>query len=195
MILTQSYLRTISASKNLRFSSDSQQQVLNENTQIFKTKNKFDLFLSHSSLDKELIYTLVNLFNISGYSVYVDWIFDTQLDRSQVTKKTAEVLKTRINSSSGLAYIATNNSSQSNWCRWELGYGDGKINGRCAILPVLETSSSVFRGQEYLGLYPYLQYTQISGSLKYDFWVYDNENPEYYVILSQWLKGANPTKH
>lgn len=195
MILTKSYLSGISERRNLSFSSNSQQQVLNENNQIFKSKNKYDLFLSHSYLDKALVYTLVDLFNKSGYSVYVDWMVDTQLDRSQVNKKTSEVLRMRLNLSRGLAYIATGNSSQSKWCPWELGYEDGKTNGRCTILPVLETSSAAFRGQEYLGLYPYLEYDQVAGSSEYNFWVYDSGNNGNYVVLSSWLAGTNPFRH
>lgn len=195
MILTKRYLRDISESRSFSFSHNSQQQVLNENGQIYKFKNKYDLFISHSYLDKDLVYSLVELFNKSGYSVYVDWMVDNQLDRSQVNKKTSELLRVRMSSSRGLAYVVTSNSSQSKWCPWELGYEDGKTNGRCAILPVLEYSESFFRGQEYLGLYPYLEYAQITGSTKYDFWVNDSDNSENYVILSKWLNGYDPSRH
>jgi hypothetical protein len=172
MILTKSYLGGISEHRNFSFSTYSQQEVLNENRQIFKSKSTYDLFLSHSYLDKTLVYTLVNLLNKSGYSAYVDWMVDTQLDRSQVNKSTSETLRMRMKTSRGLAYIATSNTSQSKWCPWELGYEDGRTNGRCAILPILDTPSSIFRGQEYLGLYPYLEYDQVKDSSNYDFWVY-----------------------
>ncbi len=92
MILTKSYLGGISEHRNFSFSTYSQQEVLNENRQIFKSKSTYDLFLSHSYLDKTLVYTLVNLLNKSGYSAYVDWMVDTQLDRSQVNKSTSETL-------------------------------------------------------------------------------------------------------
>ena len=46
-------------------------------------------FFSHSYLDKTLVYAVVDLFNQAGYSVYVDWIEDQQLDRSKVTAATA----------------------------------------------------------------------------------------------------------
>lgn len=195
MILTKTYLSGISEQKNLSFSTYSQQQILNENTRILKSKNTYDLFLSHSYLDRALVYALVDLFNKSGYSVYVDWMVDAQFDRSQVNKKTSEILRKRMNSSRGLAYIATSNTAQSKWCPWELGYQDGKTNGRCAILPVLYDSAYSFRGQEYLGMYPYLEYAKVANSSEYDFWVYDSEKTEDYVILSSWLKGYNPTKH
>ncbi len=42
---------------------------------------------------------------------------------------------------------------------WELGFKDGDPNrfkhaGRCAVLPIVDQSTSGFQGQEYLGLYP-----------------------------------------
>lgn len=195
MIITKSYLSDIAQRKNYDFSAYSKHQALNENRRLYEQENIYDLFLSHSYLDRSLVYSLVELFNKSGYSVYVDWMQDFQLDRNQVTMKTSEILKKRMNMSRGLAYIATNNSSHSKWCPWELGYEDGKTNGRCAILPILEDSKQSFKGQEYLGLYPYLQYALKAGSSEYDFWVYNNENADEYVILSQWLNGHNPSKH
>lgn len=97
-----------------------------------------------------------------------------------------------MNGSKGLSYVATSNSTNSKWCPWELGYFDGKKNGRCCILPIME--SQTFQGQEYLGLYPYMQYAQVSGKEKYEFWVY-NQGTNEYVILRKWLDGSNPYKH
>lgn len=195
MILNKHYLSDISRRNSLDYSADSQRRVFFENRQIYSSKTKYDIFLSHSYLDKNLVYTLVYLFNKSNYSVYVDWMVDTQLDRSQVNKETSEILRMRMDSSKGLAYIATSNTSHSKWCPWELGYEDAKTGSRCAILPVLETTSSIFKGQEYLSLYPYLEYEKIKDSSEYDFWVIDNEHVDYYVKLSNWLNGQNPSSH
>ena len=194
MLLNKQYLSILAKNEQLNFSTK-QDNVLNENRQIFTSKNRYDVFLSHSSLDKELVYVLVNLFNKAQYSVYVDWMVDTQLDRTSVSKRTSEVLRTRMDSSRSLAYVATGNAAQSKWCPWELGYEDGKTRGRCAILPVLDNSSALFKGQEYLSLYPYMEYVQTPNSSRYDFGVYDNENPKMYVVLSSWLDGKDPTTH
>ena len=66
-------------------------------------------------LDKKDILSLVDLFVNAGYAVYVDWIEDEELDRSEVTPKTAQLLKKRMNSSQGLAYVASSNTAQSKW--------------------------------------------------------------------------------
>lgn len=38
---------------------------------------------------------------------------------------------------------------------WELGYFDG-FRSAVAILPIAQTTQETFNGQEYLGLYPYI---------------------------------------
>lgn len=201
MILSQRYLKEQAEIRNIsEYQSYRKQQIINENYELAekydtttgKKVKKFDIFLSHSSLDKRLVLTLVELFNKAGYSAYVDWIEDAELDRNNVTKNTAAILKNRMNDSIGLTYIATSNATNSKWCPWELGYFDGKKNSRCSILPVVE--SNTFVGQEYLGLYPYIEYEKTSGTGKYDFWVYDQGTSKY-VILRAWLEGHNPYQH
>lgn len=198
MILSQSYLVQQAEKRNIHDYGTIKTQIINENSnmamhydfvQEIKIK-EYDVFLSHSSLDKRLVLTLVRLFNEAGYSVYVDWIADTQLDRNNVNKYTAQVLRNRMKSSKGLSYVATNNATNSKWCPWELGYFDGKKNSRCCILPIME--SQMFNGQEYLGLYPYIEYKKVSD--KHEFFVY-NQGTDEYVILRDWLKGENPFKH
>jgi len=195
MILTKKYLKRISLRNNFREDS-ADRRILNENHKKYIAKSRYDIFLSHSHLDKKQIYALVNLFNKSGYSVYVDWMIDEQLDRSMVNRKTSETLRKRMDSSRCLAYVATNNSTRSKWCPWELGYMDGRTKGRCAILPILEDDEDVFRGVEYLGIYPYIDYARSNqeGS-KYEFWVTDSVNENRYITLSEWLDGAKLRLH
>lgn len=198
MILNKRYLSQQAEENNIFEYGNREQQIITENTHLSthdfiqgRKVKVFDIFLSHSSLDKKLVLTLVHLFNKAGYSVYVDWIEDTQLDRKNVNKNTAQVLRNRMNGSRGLSYVATSNSTNSKWCPWELGYFDGKKRGRCCILPIMD--SSTFHGQEYLGLYPYIEYVRINGE-KYDFWVRDQETGKY-VILKYWLDGTDPYEH
>lgn len=199
MILSRSFLTRESERRAISEYGYSRTRIINENAQqairfdSMGTKVKgYDVFLSHSSLDKKLVLTIVNLFNEAGYSVYVDWIEDQELDRNNVTSNTANILRTRMNSSRGLSYVATSNISNSKWCPWELGYFDGKKNSRCCILPIVESGS--FSGQEYLGLYPYLQYSTNMSTNKYDFWVYEQGSNKY-IVLNEWLRGTNPMYH
>lgn len=195
MILTRDFLQR-SKTRSLYESVDYyQQRVLDKNRRIYALNNKYDIFLSHSYLDREEVLSLVQLFNGCNYSVYVDWIEDYQLDRNNVSADTAELLRQRMNESRGLAYLATGNSTNSKWCPWELGYFDGKSgNARCCILPILNYTSYTYQGQEYLGLYPYLQYDKYADNDYYDFWVHE-QNSSKYVPLRLWLNGTDPVSH
>lgn len=190
MFLNRDYLNQITRSSNMG-SQYRQNQVLTENRAIFYSKYTYDIFLSHSYLDRNYVYTIVDLFNKCGYSVYVDWMVDSQLDRSQVNRTTAETLRRRMGYCKGLAYVSSTNSTNSKWCPWELGYVDGRKNGRCAILPVLDTDSSIFIGQEYLGLYPYIDCVKSQSGGIIGFWVNDPQDHSKYVSLRDWLNGKD----
>lgn len=191
-VLSKKYLLENAKKKNITIENDAKEKILRKNKTIAlnkdenKQEEKYDVFLSHSSFDKTLILSLVDLFVSAGYAVYVDWIEDEELDRSNITVKTAQVLKKRMNNSRGLAYIATTNTINSKWCPWELGYFDGKKNKRCCILPIMEQGE--YDGQEYLGLYPYLRHDRLEGASDYDFWVYDQEANRH-ITLRSWLDG------
>ena len=194
MILNEEFLRQHNILAHSRFDNQ-ETRILNENQQIFEDAKKYDLFISHSYLDKSLILSLVELFNKAGHSVYVDWINDPYLDRKAVNRQTAELLRLRMNECKGLAYIATSNIVYSKWCPWELGYADGKKNGRCVILPILRTDSSTYKGQEYLGLYPYIDCTKSSDHNYYNFWVNDPMVKNKYTSLKKWLAGGELKEH
>lgn len=191
MLLNQEYLRQEARMAHM-YSTNRQEYILNENNTLYFAQKTYDIFLSHSYLDHELVYTIVDLFNNAGYSVYVDWMVDEQLDRSKVNRQTSEILRKRMDLSKGLAYVSTTNIATSKWCPWELGYIDGKKCGRCAILPVMNTGQDKFKGQEYLSLYPYIDYAKNSNSNKNEFWVNDPQDSEKYVTLRNWLNGMNP---
>jgi hypothetical protein len=123
---------------------------------------RFDVFLSHSFSDAELIAGVKLALEAEGLRVYVDWIDDRQLDRSHVTVRTADVLRTRMRHSRSLIFATSNTSSASKWMPWELGYFDGFQPGHVGILPLVKTPGSDFEGQEYLGLYPYIEHIRFT---------------------------------
>jgi hypothetical protein len=130
--------------------------LLRKSTASPSTTN-FDVFLSHSRLDADIIAGVKSLLEARGLSVYVDWIEDPQLDRSRVTPGTAKVLRVRMQHSKSLIFATSESSSSSKWMPWELGYFDGSKPGHIAILPLVKTEGSGFVGQEYLGLYPLIE--------------------------------------
>jgi TIR domain len=117
----------------------------------------FDVFLSHSYEDAALIAGIKALLESESISVYVDWLEDPQLDRSRVTRDTADLLRERMRHCGFLLYASSQASVDSKWMPWELGYFDGYRPGRVGILPIVSTPGASFVGQEYLGLYPLIE--------------------------------------
>lgn len=124
----------------------------------------FDVFLSHSYEDAEVIAGIKGLIEDQGLRVYVDWIEDPEADRTQVTAATAEMLRQRMNHCRFLLYASSSAARGSKWMPWELGYFDGRRPGHVGILPIVHSEGAVFHGQEYLGLYPYFELLNIRGT-------------------------------
>lgn len=123
------------------------------------TRGSFDIFLSHSRLDSDQILGVKVILESMGKTVYVDWINDPQLDRSNVTPKTADTLRRRMRQCKALFYVHSENTPLSRWMPWELGYFDA-FNSNVAILPIVQSEGQTsFVGVEYLGLYPYVDVT------------------------------------
>lgn len=89
----------------------------------FEQIKKFDVFISHSSQNKELIHDIVKTLNTSRYVCYTDWMVDRdQLRRDLTSKETAEVIANRIKQSKVVLYVLTRECNASKWSPWELGY-------------------------------------------------------------------------
>ena len=150
----------------------------------------YDIFLSHSTDDSREVLGLVLELEDLGYSVYVDWIEDPELDRSNVTKKNVQIIKNRMSDSKSLFFAFSTNAQESVWMPWELGYFDG-IKQKAAILPISETSQSSYNGTEYLKLYYYITKETTKNINKYYLWV--NETNSKYVLYDDWInKNQEP---
>lgn len=157
--------------------------------------SQYDIFLSHSFKDADLIAKLKLILEDYGYSVYVDWLEDPQMNRDFVTKNTALILKMRMKQCKCLLYAVTGNSSNSKWMPWELGEFDGQKPQKVAILPVQLDGyrTNAYSGQEYLGIYPYITRDKIEGKNKDALWIRTDE--QTYVIFDVWLThGSIPSK-
>nr|WP_319570087.1 TIR domain-containing protein [uncultured Draconibacterium sp.] len=177
--------------------------LASERSQIFEnrqfsaqrgTKDHFDIFLSHSFLDKQEIRGLYLELTNLGYSVYVDWIVDPELDRNNVTKESAELIRRRMKSSKTLLLAVSENAEMSKWMPWELGYVDGNTN-RCAIIPVSRQTYApkVFRGKEYLKLYPFIKKAALKYQIKEKIWVVEGHYA--YSDFENWYKTGSIEKY
>jgi hypothetical protein len=171
--------------KSYRFAMES----LTESARTYSSKKTYDIFLSHSIRDKELILGMKKIFEDIGYDVYVDWIDDPQLDRSNVSPATAEKLRQRMSSCKSLFFVTTENSDSSKWMPWECGFFDGKKE-KVAIVPIKKSSfDNSYYGQEYLGLYPYVIESELSNKPGKDLFIF--KNSKSYVYYPIWLKTPN----
>lgn len=163
-------------------------QLTLESLAAFSPYKIYDIFLSHSIRDADLILGMKATLEDLGYSVYVDWIDDPQLDRSNVTPATAEKLRVQMNSSKSLFYVTTSNSDDSRWMPWECGFFDGKKE-KVAIVPIQESSNSnSYSGQEYLGLYPYVVKEMSPGGTEK---LYIRKSNSRYIDYDSWVKTSN----
>jgi len=107
-------------------------------------------FLCHSHLDADLAEGLVTLLNEAEWTVYVDWNDAAMPDSPN--QQTAKRIKEKIVDLDYFLFLATQNSTSSRWCPWEIGYADGrKDNDQILIVPIAEGSK--IHGSEYLELY------------------------------------------
>lgn len=164
--------------------------VLTERVRLQDSISKHDIFLSHAYADREIVLGVAMMIEDLGYTVYVDWRDDPYLDRSKVIPETAAKLKARMKSSRCLFYSTTANASDSKWMPWELGYKDGE-NTRVAVLPVVQSTTTSYKGQEYLGIYPYVDAANDTEK-KMRIWV--RRSPTCYVVFDSWLNGAEPSE-
>lgn len=184
-LLTSSYLRS-------KYSDTLITEQKRNFSAVDKSKLKFDIFLSHSFLDREEVYGLYRELTEMGFSVYVDWIVDSNLDRNNVTKETAELIRNRMKNSRSLLLAVSTNAQMSKWMPWELGFVDGNT-GRCAIVPVSKDNLNLttFNRVEYLKLYPYIDRVNDKNN-KMKLWI--NESSDTYVEFDSWISGNNPYK-
>jgi len=157
-------------------------------TEVAKTSNNsFDIFLSHSVKDADIVLGTLETLGAFGFSVYVDWVVDPEMKREHVTAETAAVLRRRMGQCELLLYLKTGNSAESTWMPWELGYFDA-LKGRVGILPLAKDRQDKFDGNEYLGLYPYVDVATNKVTEKEILWI--NRGLKEYGRLREWV--TNP---
>ena len=183
MILTKQFLnetvKTFNMDESLRFQRRSELSA-------------YDVFISYSWNDRNFAYKVETLLKNCGYSVYIDYN-DLKLDRTSVSEETAKRLVETMRKCRGLLYLYSPSSSVSKWCPWEVGVFSGIKNFKCANLPLIDKPGENYKNQEYLELYPYVEYATTNGTDKFDFWVCESGNK--YTTLKQWINGNSLTYH
>ena len=165
-----------------------------ESSQYVKCPTTVFLSHKHDGLDdlKDVVGFLEKEYSVK---VYID-SRDPLLPK-KTSGETAKSIKNRIKTCERYILLATNGAIDSKWCNWELGIGDGsKYPNSLALFPIKPTNSSdsIYKGNEYMGIYPYIAY--YDGTEKYET-VKFVENG-YYVrsgtTITPLKKGLSSTK-
>lgn len=151
---------------------------------------KADVFLSHSSLDKEALPKVIGFLKAQGAKVYIDKV-DKELPK-KTSAETGLKLKERISQCPKFIVLVTANSKNSRWIPWELGIADEKKKlPNIALLPdVGNQTNAEWPEQEYLGLYPRIVLNTFKGQVTPVWMVLDHHNNTG-IELSEWLKRSS----
>lgn len=117
---------------------------------------KRTVFLSHKHSDLD---------DLKGFIGYLERYYRVEcyIDADdpgmpeKTSGETAQRIKNAIRATDRFILLATDNAIASNWCNWELGYGDAqKYKEKIAILPIKNTWSKAYTGNEYMKIYPHI---------------------------------------
>jgi hypothetical protein len=160
--------------------------IANESVRSFQAKgtalNSIEadvtIFLSHSHKDRDLIEPTLAFLRSHGVKIYVDWMDSGMPD--VISGETAHKIKDRIRQHKKFLVLVTENSKDSRWVPWELGFADPtKGIDHIAAFPVVQNDN--FTHNEYLSIYPKIQFVS-------NIWWVWRDDPQKLVPLPDWLK-------
>lgn len=121
----------------------------------FQNKKSFDVFISHSYLDSELVKIIKDELNKHSITIYCDWTSDNDfLRRNSANEYTKLVLKKRIEQSKIILFIQTKNSISnenhylSEWIKMEISHAISLSKPVCCIN--MTNSNSVFKNIPFM---------------------------------------------
>jgi len=118
---------------------------------VAKAAGRVTIFLCHSHKDDELAKGLKNRLREQDVDLYIDWEDTTMPDSPN--QETATKIQTEIRDCTIFLFLATQNSLQSRWCPWEIGYADGKKAHDSIVVVPTQDDQGTYHGNEYLQLY------------------------------------------
>lgn len=154
------------------------------------------VFISHKHSDLETAGDMNDLKGLLNYlkdKYHIEPYIDSMDKKmpNETCVETAERIKEVINFSEKFILLATNAAIASKWCNWEVGIAD-KLkfsNNSMAILPMLEDRDSLYKGNEYLELYPYIEERiTMNGSRCLAVCIRTNEGRKW-ITLENWLEN------
>jgi hypothetical protein len=149
-----------------------------EATARYSWEAQVTIFLSHSHKDRDLIEPAIAFLRSHGVKVYVDWADGAMPE--VVSGETARKIKERIKEHKKFLVLVTENSKDSRWVPWELGFADSaKGIQHIASFPVRDGDYD-FTQNEYMKIYPKIYYVNNT-------WYVWTDDPTKLVELPVWL--------
>jgi hypothetical protein len=97
-------------------------ELLRTESKAYSAGKTYDIFLSHCFKDAEVVLGVAVSLREMGYQVYIDWLEDSHLNRDNVSKETAEILRNRMKVSKSLFFASSEQSG--NLCRLGCRYSE-----------------------------------------------------------------------
>lgn len=147
------------------------------------------VFISHKHSDlKDLEGFLSYLTEKYKVEPYIDSM--DHLMPNMTNAETAIRIKNVIESCDRFILLATNAALLSKWCNWEVGIADKSkyLTHNMAILPMYERGGNRYEGNEYLGIYPYIDEEIDENGNKILVVKYISNNKQEQIPLKDWLK-------
>lgn len=149
------------------------------------------VFISHKHSDLEDLQGLLDYLK-RQYNVvpYIDSM-DKRMP-NETCGETAIRIKEVISYCNRFLLLATNEALASKWCNWEVGIADKQKlpANNMAILPMLDKGSSLYKGNEYLEIYPYVdEWVNYAGNKMLTVVYKDLSGKSKRVSLKDWLQG------
>ena len=161
------------------------------NNRTIKSAGGTTVFISHKHSDlsdlKGLLSYLADHYQVIPYIDSMD-----QKMPNMTNAETAMRIKSVIESCDKFILLATNRALQSKWCNWEVGIADKSkySSNNMAILPMYERGSNRFEGNEYLGIYPYIDETIDKSGKSVLVVKYPNIIGKKQITLKEWLRKS-----
>jgi hypothetical protein len=163
-------------------------ELLADNLAGKVNNTEFDVFLCHAFLDALEAKKIREWLEGEGLTTYVDRMDEAELSRELASAGKSDFLKERVRNCKALVFVTSESWTRSVWMPWELGYFDA-LGLKIAILPIHEgdLDKSEFHGQEYLGIYPYIDRAHAEDGTEVCFWIKHKDASTPPKRLKAWL--------
>lgn len=125
---------------------------------------RYDIYLCHSSRDTSEVIQVKNYIESKESKTVCALDMNSRLTANGgLDSQTIEFIKEKLNSSNELYLLLSNNTTDSVWLSWQIGYFESLKPKNIKTFSVIEESKQEvlsFKGKEFFGLYPEYNMTE-----------------------------------